>query len=164
MARKNKIKDLFLLLAGLIGVIGFFMFLLSPLTRLAQTALGKNVALSYEQVYFGKNLEISGSTLQVNKGAIGPFIAFIVALLIAIYYFVAGFSKLKKNKILGFIVFILGIACSVIMFLTKTFFVNANNLSAIAESYQLGVGAILGGILTAISTLFGGYALLITKK
>ncbi len=161
MARKNRIKDLFLLIAGLLGIIGFFMFLLSPLT---QTILNKNVALKYQQVYFGKNLEILGSTLQVNKGAIIPFIAFIVALIIAIYYFVAGFSKLKKNKLLGFIVFVLGIACSVLMFLTKSFFINVNNLSLVSESYHLGIGAILGGILTAISTLFGGYALLITKK
>ena len=60
--------------------------------------------------------------------------------------------------------FILGVACSVVMFLTKEFYLGANNIANVSGFYQLGIGSILGGIITALATIFGGYALLITKK
>lgn len=149
MKLKLKMRDLFLLMAGVIGIVAFFMAFVSPLYQKGI----EETHFSFSDVYFGAN---------GLKGAWLSFVGFVLILISTVMFFVAAFSDLKYSKIFSVCSLII-ITCGIILaLLTVRLFSAANSLPH--NILGLGIGPILGSVYATISALCVVYAVFFTKN
>ena len=157
---KLTLKKILALVAGGLAVVAFIMAFVSPLKN--ETPMGVQAAKAFD-VWFEEG------------GTIIPFIAFIVALLAGAYLIVRQFIAVPNDKIFFWVAIGLLVVAAVGIFLTEVLCINSTlsvmieqakaqgmnptaaqiefQRKAMAEAISLNIGAILGGILAALSAV-----------
>lgn len=156
----NKVLSI---LGGLIGFAALFLFLAAPLQTPAAEIFGQTIPAQpwdYNVVFFGND------TL---NGAIGAFIGFILMGVGGLIGVASAFGK-KSNKILVLISIIITIVGAVLVFLTKTLWLGANDTGVsipgidLSKGVELAVGTIIGGIMGIASAIIMLVSLIIPNK
>jgi len=158
---KLTLKKILALVAGGLAVIAFIMAFVSPL----KVAQGGETAPAMD-VWFGNDFV---------DGTIIPFIAFVVALLAGAYLIVRQFVSVPNDKIFFWVAIGLLVVAAVVIFLTETFFIltmvkevpaayKDEAIKTYGKIYALNIGAILGGILAALSAVCAVVAEKFIKK
>lgn len=83
---------------------------------------------------------------------------FVIMMLIAVVAMVAGavvafLSAKKEGDLFKYIAAACFVVGAILCFLTKNFYLSANDLSAMKSLFDLGIGAILAGILSIVSAV-----------
>ncbi len=145
---KASIGKILKLFAALLAVAAFVMMFIDQL----KFKVG-NTSTVVDYVLWGhKTKTILGET--EGKGAIASGISYIICAVCALGLLV---SLLTKKNGLTVISALLLIVAAVFIFLTKTFYLSANEITveAIKDTYKLAVGPWVGGITAGLGGLFG---------
>lgn len=164
-------KKLVTLVAGALAVIAFIMAFVAPLK---QEFMGEVIKAEFADVYFGQ--EVMGTTI---KGAIIPFIGFILMLAAGVYLILSNFIEIKADKTLKIVAIAVLVVSAILVFLTESFYLNAvyssdmyaalsaEQISAAkeanAEILKLGAGPLFGGILAILAAAGAAVAQFVIK-
>ena len=160
--RKSKksfggVANLCLALSFLLGVATFVMtFFAGIQIDLSITKLN----VSFPEIFFGSSESFGSATLQLHKGAILPFIAYIVVFVSALLIVLAAaMKKASFVKLFAFVCGALMIAGGIVILCTPSIFASVNELG---DSFKItqntiglisGILAICGGVLSVFSLI-----------
>lgn len=157
---KKKFRKNGHLLVLVIGILAFCMMFVPQLvyqfktTGLPISISGDKEYLQFMDVIFGKT-ETSGSiSVEVYKFNYLILISYCLPLVAGVI------ALLFKNKLGYLISTIVFVAAAVMLALTKTFFININELSNFESYYSLFLGPIFGLAISAIGALVSVYGIL----
>lgn len=159
--RKSKksfggVANLCLALSFLLGVATFVMTFFAGI----QIDLSIKLNVSFPEIFFGSSESFGSATLQLHKGAILPFIAYIVVFVSALLIVLAAaMKKASFVKLFAFVCGALMIAGGIVILCTPSIFASVNELGDSLKITQNAIGlisgilAICGGALSVFSLI-----------
>lgn len=151
---KLTLRTLLILAAAGLGLFAIICMLMTPL----KLVMGPDYSepLAFKRVFFG----IEGG----EKGATISFIGFIFIILGGLIFAASLFTNIGDNQIIMLGAIGLMILGGILVFLTPTFYINANGFGEAAkEHFKLGAGTILGGLCGIFGGLCGAAATFVIK-